>query len=340
MPQCRRRAWAATAEKKLIGMASVVTFYRFVVISEPDALRLTITSLCEQHGLVGTALIASEGLNATLAATARSDLEAFIVELGKDVRFKDLNCKWSSSTGDNAVFDRLKVRTRPEIVSFGKEYQTSCAPGPRVVAEEWNALIESPDVTVIDARNTYETEIGKFPNAVIPGTKSFRDFPDFVDRELDPSTHSKLALYCTGGIRCEKAVQFLNGRGFEHIYQLDGGILNYLANVDAAHNRWSGQCFVFDQRVALDSHLRQGSYDQCHACRRPISASDKRSKHYRFGVSCARCIDETSPEQKDGFRERERQEELARNRGRRHVGASQRVATKLLSDSSEHRSKH
>ena len=321
-------------------MASVVTFYRFVVIPEPDALRLTLTSLCEQYGLVGTALIASEGLNATLAAPARSDLEAFIVELGEDVRFKDLNCKWSWSAGDNAVFDRLRVRTRPEIVSFGKEYQPSRAPGPRIGPDEWNALIESRDVTVIDTRNKYETEIGRFPNAIFPGTESFRDFPEFVDRELDPSTHSKLALYCTGGIRCEKAFQYLDERGFEQVYQLDGGILSYLANVDAAHNRWSGECFVFDQRVALDSRLRQGSYDQCHACRRPISASDKRSEHYRFGISCARCIDETSPEQKEGFRERDRQEKLARKQGRRHVGARQQVATKLLSDSSGRTSKH
>ena len=320
-------------------MPSVVTFYRFVVVPDPEVLRQTIHSLCEHHGLLGTVLVAPEGLNATLAANERHSLEAFIVDLGSDARFKNLSCKWSSSRAGKVVFDRLKVRVRPEVVSFHREFQPSSASGPRIAPEAWNAFIDTPQVTVIDTRNKYETEIGGFPNAIPANTTSFRDFPKFVERELDPSTHSTLALYCTGGIRCEKAFQFLNERGFEHIYQLGGGILNYLANVEAAHNRWSGECFVFDQRVALDSNLRQGSYDQCHACRRPISASDKRSKHYRFGVSCARCIDETSPEQKDGFRERERQEELARNQGRRHVGASQRVATKLLLDSSEHTSK-
>ena len=316
-------------------MPSVVTFYRFVVVPEPEALRHTINSLCEQHGLVGTVLIAPEGLNATLAANTHHSLEAFIVDLGTDVRFKNLNCKWSSSRADNVVFDRLKVRVRPEVVSFGREYQPSSAAGPRIAPGAWNAFIDSPQVTVIDTRNKYETEIGGFPNAIPANTVSFRDFPKFVERELDPSTDSKLALYCTGGIRCEKAFQFLTEQGFDQVYQLDGGILNYLAEVDDADNLWSGACFVFDQRVALDSNLRQGAYDQCHACRRPISASDKRSKHYLFGVSCPRCINETSTKQKDGFRERERQESIARTGGHRHVGALQQVSPGLHLDSSE-----
>ena len=316
-------------------MPSVVTFYRFVAVPQPESLRQTINSLCEQHGLVGTVLIAPEGLNATLAANTHHSLEAFIVDLGTDVRFKNLNCKWSSSRADNVVFDRLKVRVRPEVVSFGREYQPSSALGPRIAPGAWNAFIDSPQVTVIDTRNKYETEIGGFPNAIPANTVSFRDFPKFVERELDPSTDSKLALYCTGGIRCEKAFQFLTEQGFDEVYQLDGGILNYLAVVEDADNRWSGECFVFDQRVALDSNLRQGTYDQCHACRRPISASDKRSKHYLFGISCPRCVNETNTKQKDGFRERERQESLARAKGQRHVGALQRVPRGVHLDSSE-----
>ena len=316
-------------------MPSVVTFYRFVVVPDPEVLRQTIHSLCEHHGLLGTVLVAPEGLNATLAANERHSLEAFIVDLGTDVRFKNLNCKWSSSRADNVVFDRLKVRVRPEVVSFGREYQPSSASGPRIAPEAWNAFIDSPQVTVIDTRNKYESEIGGFPNAIPANTVSFRDFPKFVERELDPSTDSKLALYCTGGIRCEKAFQFLTEQGFDQVYQLDGGILNYLAAVDETDNLWTGECFVFDQRVALDSNLRQGTYDQCHACRRPISASDKRSKHYLFGISCHRCINETSSNQKDGFRERERQESLARTRGHRHVGALQHVSAGLHQDSSE-----
>ena len=316
-------------------MTSVVTFYRFIVVPQPESLRQTINSLCEHHGLVGTVLIAPEGLNATLAANTRHSLEAFIVDLGTDVRFKNLNCKWSSSRADNVVFDRLKVRVRPEVVSFGREYQPSSASGPRIAPGAWNAFIHSPQVTVIDTRNKYETEIGGFPNAIPANTVSFRDFPKFVERELDPSTDSKLALYCTGGIRCEKAFQFLTGQEFDQVYQLDGGILNYLAEVDDADNLWSGECFVFDQRVALDSNLRQGTYDQCHACRRPISASDKRSKHYLFGISCPRCINETSTKQKDGFRERERQESLARTGGHRHVDALQQVSPGLHLDSPE-----
>ena len=316
-------------------MPSVVTFYRFVVIPDPEVLRQTIHSLCEHHGLLGTVLVAPEGLNATLAANARHSLEAFIVDLGSDARFKNLSCKWSSSRAGKVVFDRLKVRVRPEVVSFGREYQPSSASGPRIAPEAWNAFIDTPQVTVIDTRNKYETEIGGFPNAIPANTTSFRDFPKFVERELDPSTNSKLALYCTGGIRCEKAFQFLTEQGFDEVYQLDGGILNYLAVVEDADNRWSGECFVFDQRVALDSNLRQGTYDQCHACRRPISASDKRSKHYLFGISCPRCVNETNTKQKDGFRERERQESLARAKGQRHVGALQRVPRGVHLDSSE-----
>ena len=308
-------------------MASVVTFYRFVVVPDPKTLCHTVNALCNKHGLVGTVLVAHEGLNATLAANTHSDLEAFIADLSADVRFKDLNCKWSSSRGDNAVFDRLKVRERPEVVSFGQEYQTSRATGRRVDVGAWNAFVASPDVALIDARNEYETEIGGFPNAIPANTASFRDFPEFVERELDPSIHSKLALYCTGGIRCEKASQLLSEQGFRQVYQLDGGILKYLSDVANAENLWTGECFVFDQRVTLDGNLSQGTYDQCHACRRPISAADKCSDHYRFGVSCPRCVNETSPKQKNGFHERKRQESLARARGRRHVGARQELSS-------------
>lgn len=196
--------------------------------------------------------------------------------------------------------------------------------GTYVDSEHWNELISDPETLLIDTRNEYEYGIGTFENALNPHTESFRDFPAFVDNTLDPSKHKKVAMFCTGGIRCEKASAFMKQRGFENVFHLKGGILKYLEKVDPEQSRWNGECFVFDDRVAVDQSLQKGQYDQCHACRHPITDQDKLSAHYIAGVSCPRCFDSLSEQQKTRFAEREKQVQLAKQRGEVHIGSDSR----------------
>ena len=193
-------------------------------------------------------------------------------------------------------------------------------PGRHVDAEEWNRLLDDPSVRVIDVRNRYEIETGTFSRAEDPGTDSFREFPAYVAEALDPERDRQLAIFCTGGIRCEKAAAFLAQAGFEDVVQLNGGILNYLAEVAPDANRWQGECFVFDQRVTVDAELRPGGHVQCHACRRPVSEAAQQSPDYVYGVSCPACVDETAPEDQARFAERIRQVQLASARGDAHLG--------------------
>jgi UPF0176 protein len=193
--------------------------------------------------------------------------------------------------------------------------------GTYVDAGDWNALIDDPDVTLVDTRNGYESAIGSFAGAIQPNTESFRDFPDYTKQHLDPNTHRKVAMFCTGGIRCEKSTAYLRQQGFDEVYHLRGGILKYLEEVPEAESRWRGECFVFDNRVSVNHALEKGSYDQCHACRLPITEDDKRSDHYQPGVSCPACYDSISADDKRRFQERERQVRLARERGEQHLGA-------------------
>lgn len=239
------------------GGLAVAAFYRFVYLDDLDALSANLYASAARLGIKGTVLLAAEGINGGLCG-GRPQLEAWLDALRLDERFRGLPVSYSSAAPGNPVFDRLKVRVQPEILSFG---QPGCHPAERAGtatdSADWNALLENPEVTVVDVRNRYETAIGAFPGSLDPGTGAFREFPRFAQRALHPATHPQVALYCTGGIRCEKASAYLLNQGFETVYQLSGGILGYLANAPEAENHWQGECFVFDQRMSLDHQLRQ-----------------------------------------------------------------------------------
>lgn len=303
-------------------MNTVMTCYRFVGLDDEAALRDELEAAARERGIKGTILLASEGINATLAGS-RESLEAFREVLTARAAFADMRCRFSSAAPGNPVFHRLKVRIRPEIVRLD---QPDIAPahrtGEHVGPERWHELLDDPEVLVLDTRNGYEIEIGTFPGAVDPGTRTFRELPDYVRTHLDPAEHPRIAMFCTGGIRCEKASAWLLEQGFQDVYQLDGGILSYLEQVAPERSRWQGECFVFDQRVSVDTELGEGSFEQCFACRRPLSAADLAAPEYDPGVSCPHCIDEHTPAQRAAFAERRRQEALAAARGRRHVGAN------------------
>jgi UPF0176 protein len=301
-------------------MPAVMTFYRFVDLPDLPQLRETLDASAAELGLRGTILLSQEGINGTLSGD-QPLLERFRDHLHGHAAFAGLHCRFSSAAEGNPVFYRLKVRIKPEIVRLD---QPGVAPqqrtGERVDARRWNALLEDPEVTVIDARNTYEIAIGTFPGALNPQTRSFRELPAYVAQHLDPARHRRVAMFCTGGIRCEKASAWMLEQGFETVYQLEGGVLNYLETVPDAENRWQGECFVFDQRVSVDTALGEGSFQQCFACRRPLAPADMESPAYQPGVSCPHCAGEQSDAQRQAFRERRRQVELAAARGKRHVG--------------------
>jgi UPF0176 protein len=300
-------------------MTSVWTFYRFVRLESPGQLQRTLLAWCEALALKGTILLAHEGINGTLAGTPQA-LAQFEQRLGADPRFAGMPYRRSAAGAGNPVFYRLKVKVKQEIVAFREEgLDPGRCTGTHVDAAEWNRLLDEPGVLVIDARNRYETAVGTFPGAVDPGTRSFREFPAFVRVALDPEHHRRIAMFCTGGIRCEKASAHLLSQGFKEVFQLDGGVLKYLETTP--ENRWQGECFVFDQRVSLSHDLAQGSYAQCHACRRPLSAADCGSPRYVEDLCCPHCHDELTPSQRRSFAERRRQARLAAARRERHVGA-------------------
>ena len=230
------------------------------------------------------------------------------------------------STGRSPItfatpFHRMKVKLKREIVTMGVEDvdPTACV-GRYATPSEWNALIDDPECLVIDTRNDYEVAIGSFQGAVNPGTQSFRDFPEWVQSNLDPSRHTKVAMFCTGGIRCEKSTSYLVSQGFEDVWHLQGGILKYLEDIPESESRWEGECFVFDSRVAVNHRLEKGSFDQCYACRHPITDADKASEHYKKGVSCPRCYGDLTAARQARFQERQKQVELAAGRGEQHIG--------------------
>ncbi len=231
-----------------------------------------------------------------------------------------LDARWTSA--EEPPFRRMRVRVKREIVTLGRpDILPHKTTGQHVPPEQWNALLENPDVLVVDTRNHYEFEVGTFPGAIDPGNDSFREFPEFAKMLAEKSGDRPLAMFCTGGIRCEKATALMLELGFRDVYQLQGGILNYLETVPAGENRWDGECFVFDTRVAVDRDLSEGGYVQCHACRRPLSTADLESTDYREGVSCPRCIDEGDEDRRARLEERRRQVQLAAERGEAHIGA-------------------
>jgi UPF0176 protein len=301
----------------------VCTFYRFVRIEDPAAVRLLLHATGESLGLRGTVLLGSEGINATMCGD-RESLELFLAQVRSIAGLEDLEAKYSRAESGNQVFHRLKVRVRQEIVTLGVPgLDPSKRTGVHVCAERWNALLDDPSVVVIDTRNRYECDIGTFPGALRPDTDTFREFPDWVKSHLDPGKHPRIAMFCTGGIRCEKASSFMLEAGFTEVCQLDGGILRYLETVAPEQNRWEGECFVFDQRVSVDPSLEEGEFSQCFACRRPVSAAEREHPDYLEGISCPHCAGTLDEAQLASFVERRRQVVLAGQRGELHVGQKQ-----------------
>jgi len=296
----------------------VAALYRFAEFPEFETWRQPLLDLMLENEVRGTLLLAAEGINGTIAGS-RAGVDTVLDWLRADQRFAGLEAK--ESFVDENPFYRTKVKLKKEIVTMGVEdIDPKQIVGTYVQPQDWNELIADPEVLLLDTRNQYEVEIGTFENAVNPQTTSFREFPEYVARHLDPTKHKKVAMFCTGGIRCEKSTAYLKQQGFEEVYHLQGGILKYLEEVPEAETRWQGECFVFDNRVTVNHKLERGNYDQCHACRMPITEADKESEFYEKGVSCHHCYDKHSKEQVRRYAERERQMQLAKARGEAHIG--------------------
>ncbi|MAY03773.1 MAG: hypothetical protein CMQ38_12445 [Gammaproteobacteria bacterium] len=297
----------------------VCALYHFVRLDEFEKLQQPLLDLMLAQKVKGTLLLAHEGINGTIAGP-REGIDAVIAWLKADPRLQDLDYK--ESFDDDYPFYRSKVKLKKEIVTMGVEdIDPRRKVGTHVDPEYWNELISDPEVLLIDTRNDYEVAIGTFKNAVNPNTKAFRDFPDYVRANLNPDKHKKIAMFCTGGIRCEKSTAYLKEKGFDEVYHLKGGILKYLEEIPQDESLWEGECFVFDNRVSVDHGLQKGTYDQCHACRLPITEADKQHEHYEKGVSCPQCYEHLSPAQKQAFKERQRQIDLALSRGEVHLGS-------------------
>lgn len=300
----------------------VAALYKFVRLDDFEQLREPLLALMLAQNVRGTLLLANEGINGTIAGP-RAGIDALLGWLRDDPRLADLEHK--ESFHDEHPFLRTKVKLKKEIVTMGVEgIDPNRTVGTYLSPEEWNAVISDPETILIDTRNDYEVEVGTFKGAINPETRTFREFPDYVKDTLDPAKHKKVAMFCTGGIRCEKSTAYLKEQGFEEVYHLKGGILKYLEEMPREDSLWEGECFVFDERVTVDHDLNPGEFDQCHACRRPISDEEKASEKFQLGVSCPKCYDESSPEQKARFAERQKQIELARARGRQHRGQNPR----------------
>ena len=296
----------------------IASFYQFAWLPDYEILQQRLLAFCRHLEVKGTILLAREGINGTIAGS-RTAVESVMDYLRTDPSLVELEYRGSSL--DHVPFRRMKVRLRDEIVTFGHPAvdPTSCV-GQYVEPAKWNALISDPDTLLIDSRNSYEVKIGTFARAINPDITSFREFRDFVGDTLEPSRHRKIALFCTGGIRCEKATSHMVALGFQEVYHLQGGILRYLAEVPPEESLWRGECFVFDERVSVKHDLTPGDYDMCHACKRPITEEDKKGNAYVPGVSCPHCIDEMTADQKRRFAERQKQINLARKRGEAHMG--------------------
>ena len=301
-------------------MRRVLAFYKFVDVSAPELRAEDLQQIGEQHGVLGTILLAEEGVNGTLVAE-KEDLDLMVAALLQ--AFGAMTFKWSDIDPAGVGFHRFKVRVKSEIVSFGFDGLDLRKTGEHVDGARWNQLLNDPDVLVIDTRNHYEIDIGTFDNAVSPGTDNFRQFPQWVQDTIDPVKQRKVAMFCTGGIRCEKASAMVAQHGVKEVYQLDGGILQYLEDMPQERSRWQGECFVFDQRVSVNHDLEQGQYRQCYACRHPLSIDDMQAPEFEHGVSCPFCHSTVDDIRRQQFRERQRQVRLATARGEVHIGVKQ-----------------
>lgn len=302
-----------------MGTYVVAALYKFVRLQDHQALRQPLLDTMLNHDVKGTLLLAKEGINGTICGT-RQGIDAVKAFLGAQQVFAGMSYK--ESFADEQAFYRTKVKLKKEIVTMGVEdIDPRKVVGTYVRPQDWNAVISDPEVLLVDTRNDYEVAVGTFRGAQDPQTTTFREFPEYVKQHLDPSKHKKVAMFCTGGIRCEKSTAFLKEQGFDEVYHLEGGILKYLEEVPEEDSLWQGECFVFDQRVTVRHGLVQGSFDQCYACRRPISAEDMASEKYQKGIACPYCFDVMSDEQKARFAERQKQIALAKERNQHHIAA-------------------
>ena len=296
----------------------VAALYHFTKFEDHKSLQATLQAVCDQHGVKGSLLLAYEGINGTIAGT-RAGIDAALAAIralpGSE------NFEHKESFASQMPFLRMKVKLKKEIVTMGQPHVDPTANvGNYVDPENWNDLITQDDVIVIDTRNDYEVEIGTFQGAVDPKTKSFGEFPEWWEKNKARFQNKRVAMFCTGGIRCEKSTNYLLGEGVEDVYHLKGGILKYLEEVPQEDSTWDGECFVFDSRVSVKHGLEEGQYELCFACRMPLLPADYERPEYEHGVTCHRCIDEHSEDRKERFRERQKQVELAKKRGIQHIG--------------------
>ncbi|WP_026352456.1 oxygen-dependent tRNA uridine(34) hydroxylase TrhO [Yoonia vestfoldensis] len=299
-------------------MHIVAALYHFTRFADPDALRGPLLDLCRARGISGTLLLAGEGINGTIAGD-RAGIDAVLAHIRALPGCADL--EWKESTAADAPFHRMKVRLKREIVTMGQpDIDPVSRVGHYVDPADWNALISAPDVAVIDTRNDYEVSIGTFDGAIDPQTKSFSEFPAWWEANKHRFHNKRIAMFCTGGIRCEKSTNYLMGQGVEDVYHLKGGILKYLEEVPQDASKWDGECFVFDGRVSVGHGLAEGPHILCHGCRRPLLPEDRNHPAFEEGVSCHHCVDETTEADKARFRERQKQIALAKDRGVRHIG--------------------
>ena len=308
--------------------------YKFVSLPDYKELQAPLLACCEANKIKGTLLLAEEGINGTIAGLPEN-IHAVLHYLRTDPIFKDRlsDLEHKEAWAARMPFYRMKVRLKQEIVKLGvPEVKPSEMAGTYVKPEDWNSLISDPNVILVDTRNDYEVAIGTFQGAVNPSTKSFTELPEWVAKETALREKPKVAMFCTGGIRCEKSTAYLRSLGYENVYHLQGGILKYLETVPEEQSMWQGECFVFDERVSVGHGLKQGDYQLCRACRFPLSPEDRKSPHFRLGVSCEHCYDKTTEEQKQAFAERQRQVELAERSHRDHIGAKFEPKQKLAKE--------
>ncbi len=298
----------------------VCALYKFVTLKNYQSIREPLLTFMKEHEICGTLLLAQEGINGTVSG-ARNAIDQLLIWLQEQPGLGSIVIK--ESLTDEKPFKRTKVKLKKEIVTMGiQDIDPRKVVGTYVEPKDWNALINDPEVLLVDTRNDYEYAVGTFEHAINPNTVSFREFPDYIKENLSPEKHKKVAMFCTGGIRCEKSTAYMKQQGFDEVYHLKGGILKYLEDVPKEQTTWKGECFVFDDRVTVDHDLKPGSYAQCNACRMPITEQDQQSDKFEQGVSCPHCIDKSTLAQKARYQEREKQIRLAKARGEEHVGGN------------------
>lgn len=299
-------------------MYTIAALYHFTRFDDPSAIRDPLYDLAIQQGVTGSLLLASEGINGTIAGP-RAGIDAVIAHIHALPGCDDLH--WKEATAQDQPFGKMKVRLKREIVTMGvPDVDPKAKVGHYVEPQDWNDLIAQDDVVLIDTRNDYEVAIGTFDGAIDPHTATFREFPAWWQKNKDRFHNKRVAMFCTGGIRCEKSTNYLISEGVEDVFHLKGGILDYLEKIPAEDSSWTGECFVFDGRVSVGHGLVEGPHEMCHACRRPILPTDKNRAEFEAGVSCHQCMDEYDDARRERFRERQRQIALAKSRGERHLG--------------------